>query len=282
MTIVAGFRCIDGLVLCADSQESRGKFTKREIPKIAWSPSEPIIGPPTGNHRLLIAGAGFGPLIDKCVAVMSKAAIDGNGLHSTTLEKIEESISELISNLWEIYPSDACPQVELIFALWTRDGRLDLYKATGPIVNRIGDAYETAGCADDLSTYICDRALNNPIGIREGIPLALYMLEHVKDRVKGCGGESHVFSISNNGSVDDTLLDSNLIVEMLNALDREALDLLLLASNLEVPDRKIDREIERFVANLKYQRKEQATKIKAIQNMIKTAKAVKAHPDDLL
>jgi 20S proteasome alpha/beta subunit len=35
MTIIAGFKCHEGLVLCADTQETVGNVSKRNVPKNA-------------------------------------------------------------------------------------------------------------------------------------------------------------------------------------------------------------------------------------------------------
>jgi hypothetical protein len=68
MTMIAGFRCQDGIVVCADTQETSGS-AKRNFPKLeftkgpTWSENQNEMI----NHGLALAlcGAGHGPFVDK-------------------------------------------------------------------------------------------------------------------------------------------------------------------------------------------------------------------------
>jgi 20S proteasome alpha/beta subunit len=40
VTIVAGFKTIDGIVLCADTQETIGGISKRNVPKLRFEPGD--------------------------------------------------------------------------------------------------------------------------------------------------------------------------------------------------------------------------------------------------
>ena len=67
VTIAAGFHCIEGIVLCADTQETVDNYIKRNVPKIAvrpqWTDDKSI-------PRVVFAGAGDGDLIDSLVGKM--------------------------------------------------------------------------------------------------------------------------------------------------------------------------------------------------------------------
>lgn len=68
MTIIAGFRCQDGIVVCADTQETSGP-AKRNVPKLVFSRGPTLSAGQDKmiNHDLALAmcGAGDGPFVDK-------------------------------------------------------------------------------------------------------------------------------------------------------------------------------------------------------------------------
>jgi hypothetical protein len=61
MTLIASVRCTDGIVLCADSQETVGVY------RVAVTKLEPK---KMGEYQVLIAGSGVGPLIDAFILRM--------------------------------------------------------------------------------------------------------------------------------------------------------------------------------------------------------------------
>src|SRR6266404_5629863 len=61
VTIIAGFKGYDGIVLCADTQETVQGF-KRKVPKLRVEPAK--VG---GDLAVAFCGAGHGPFIDKVV-----------------------------------------------------------------------------------------------------------------------------------------------------------------------------------------------------------------------
>src|SRR6476646_1110430 len=68
MTVAAGFVCKDGIVLCADSQESAGGY-KFPVEKVLTR-----IDPYT---EIAIAGSGYGPLVDMASQRIAKNLMGG-------------------------------------------------------------------------------------------------------------------------------------------------------------------------------------------------------------
>src|SRR5262245_23262059 len=69
VTIVGGFRCDEGIVLCADTQETI-QGTRTHTPKLRLEPRRDFYGNGgEGKDDLMVAfaGAGDGPFIDKLV-----------------------------------------------------------------------------------------------------------------------------------------------------------------------------------------------------------------------
>ena len=96
MTLVAGFNCYGGVVLCADTQETRGSF-KSVTPKLAVRPQGVV---QWEKASAIFAGAGSAPFIDKLIDEMWKAA-EASGPPS--LEAWTEAMSEAAFAVHEKY-----------------------------------------------------------------------------------------------------------------------------------------------------------------------------------
>lgn len=91
--MIAGFRCQDGIVICADTQETLGSV-KRNVSKLeftkgpTWSTEQNELI----NHDLAFAlcGAGHGPFVDK---IASRA---WNALRGVFLTSLHHKTSELL------------------------------------------------------------------------------------------------------------------------------------------------------------------------------------------
>jgi hypothetical protein len=138
MTIAAGFVCHDGIVLCADSQESYGDY-KWPVKKLAI--------PRTHIHPIMIAGSGFGPAIDTATQkILEKVAMSGAN-HEQVLRSIETILREIHKEDLPYYPIDSSHMEELAFELLiafrTADGG-GLYRSSGSLLKRV-DHFEIIG-----------------------------------------------------------------------------------------------------------------------------------------
>lgn len=128
MTIVAGFICKDGIVLCADSQETVGA-QKRSVPKLQYMPAT---GSPN-NLSAAFCGAGDGPLIDNLVGRLWAELKS-----KTTLAQAHGAVEEVLANSYQgfgqIFQPGYCPQAQLLIAV-SLGGDNALFEAIGPIVN---------------------------------------------------------------------------------------------------------------------------------------------------
>ena len=75
MTIIAGFKCDGGVVLCADTQETLS-ITKRNVEKLRVEPKYKSFSQHIAGIDLTVAfrGAGHGPFIDMLTSELGKAA----------------------------------------------------------------------------------------------------------------------------------------------------------------------------------------------------------------
>ncbi len=204
VTIAAGFKCRDGVVICADSQETAldGGY-KRKVVKIEIRPQAP---PEDAAAPVAIfTGAGDSVFIDEVVHEMWSAVERCGAKQINEIIGIMHDANRAYHDkIWRVYPclhsTRELPDCHLLFAVWAKDG-FELQEAHSMKFRSVKD-FATIGCGDSLAYYICDDAHRSISSIARASILALYMLEKVKNHVPDCGGDSHVAVLTHTGSAD--------------------------------------------------------------------------------
>jgi 20S proteasome alpha/beta subunit len=243
VTIIAGFKCYGGIVLCSDTQETlQGSPSKRNIPKLRF---ESVADP--GNNKDLAAafcGSGDGPFIDKLVENAWHQVQVATDIEAAS-DKIEKSIKDIYKEFGRIYQPGYCPSAELIYGI-KMHGESRLFSANGPVVNQ-KSAYQTAGAGYYMADFLAERMYKDYLGIYECVILSAYILFQAKEHVDGCGGESHIAVLREDAI--SGLVDYYRIEKITNALqfaDYEAGNLLLEAANLAHAPEQLKKRIQIF------------------------------------
>src|SRR5487761_187392 len=103
VTIIAGFKGYDGIVLCADTQETIAGF-KRKVPKLRVEP-----GKHGADLAVAFCGAGHGPFIDKVVNLAWRDVQTATSLDDACYE-IEKSIKATHREFGRIYQPGSLPE----------------------------------------------------------------------------------------------------------------------------------------------------------------------------
>lgn len=244
VTIAAGFVCPTGLVLCADTQETRGDIKVR-VPKL-------LIRPTSWNEdtdrKLVMAGSGDGALIDKLLDVSWGAALRAAPSIEAVAAAIETSILAQYARLIGCYHPGSMPYAELIFGIWVKGRGVAMYFADGPVMNPV-DRNECIGIGEVLARHIIDRMYAQDIPLELAEVLASYMLSHVKEYVDGCGGESMIAAIDLEGNI--RTLDAT--TEMCIATQARNTDsfIPLLTLRALVPEEEFEKALTSFCASLR-------------------------------
>lgn len=267
VTIAAGFVCRDGVVICADTQETYGNLLKISVPKITIRPGARVPGQP----RMVMAGAGDGPFIDK---LADEAWKNVTRAGVTELDAVADAIETAIKNTYEefgrIYQAGAMPTAELIYGVVGSTRLPSLFRASGPVVNSI-PTYASIGVGLYMADYIADR-MGHASMMDSGWAelLGIYLLQQAKDYIDGCGGESHVVTLHGNGTV--TRLDHAdvlLIGGHMKRLDQQTSAVLLSAPDLDLSDEEFRKRVEiftTFVEEMRQEHRRQKTEIDAIRS----------------
>lgn len=201
VTIVAGFKCYEGVVLCADTQETV-LHSKRHVPKLRFEPDhivnwgKALRGEDVTDLAAAFCGAGDGPFIDKLIDEAWKTAQKSTSLQEAG-ERIEASIKGLYREFGKIYQPGCCPQVDLIYGV-KMGGRTELFSAVGPVVNEKGEYY-SAGQGYYMADFLARRMYGDHLTIHQAVIVAAYTLFQAKEHVDGCGGDSQIAVLRDSG-----------------------------------------------------------------------------------
>lgn len=238
MTIIAGFRCDEGIVICADTQETLGS-AKRNVPKLRFEPCDQYTQDEDHHSNLAAAfcGAGSGPMIDKLIDGAWNAAKREKSLE-TACAAIETSIRDQYRDFGQIYQIGSCPEVQIIYGV-KMHSESRLFTAIGPIVNEKFE-YDSGGQGHYMADFLASKMHYRQMSIRQCVILASYILDQAKAHVDGCGGESLIAVLRNEGSCGKAW-DHRLakITEMLEIASDAADELLISVADLDESESKI-------------------------------------------
>lgn len=199
MTVCAGFKSSYGVVLCADSQETVGAM-KFDAPKLVIRPQ---IGTRKDKVRMLFAGAGHGPFIDRLVTEMWRAATRGPSMEmEDVVGRIEDANIEWHRKIWQVFAQKDRPTAHLLFAVYTPRRPVRLYRAIGPIINEVED-YAFVGYGEELGSFLAKNFRPAFEQIEGDVSASLFILENVKKYVDSCGGDTQIAALMLDGSIQE-------------------------------------------------------------------------------
>jgi 20S proteasome alpha/beta subunit len=187
MTIAAGFKINDGILLCADTRLTGG--IKLERSKLESFP----IGDDV-NVALAFAGDDFlmWNAIDDCRDKLLAKDAD-----VSSLPKIKQLVRDALRPLSQEYPQE---RMQLLVAV--RLGQDLNLLATSEARLKEVRVYECIGSGEALAHYILDTSFNRKVSLPQARMLAAHALLAAKDVDEPCGGHSEMLLLRSDGSVE--------------------------------------------------------------------------------
>jgi 20S proteasome alpha/beta subunit len=251
VTIVAGFKCVDGIVLCADTEETIGDVSKRHVPKLRLEPRNGS-SKPTPNLAVAFCGStNNGPFMDKIINLSWEAAVNTTSL-AKACTAIQESIENTYKHFGRIYQNGYLPDAELIYGV-KMQGTTKLFHALGPVVNE-KERYYTSGAGCHLADFLASRLYTDTLNTRQSIILAAYILFQAKEHVPGCGGDSHIAVLEDGGlhrMIDIGKIEG--VTHILRIADREIGKLIFTAADFNVPEDQFIKEATKLRSIIMHQ-----------------------------
>lgn len=240
MTIAAGFSCTDGIVLCADTQESYGE-DKAYIYKLVpfdWT-----------NWVGGIAGSGVGYLVDyasgKILEIMDKQK------PGTDPEKIRTSFEQLFDRLYtnefRKYPAPIeDKQVQMLIGVCDKSRSKTFLVSVDSTLVRLVPKERVIGTGELLKDLAHDFQIME-LPLSQGMWIALYLVWAAKQRFAAVGGESLVVGIHSSGVIRvERVWDIAQKEKLLNRIDK-CRNQLLITLDKDMPSHVVEARLK-FVA----------------------------------
>jgi 20S proteasome alpha/beta subunit len=197
MTIAAVFNCSDGVVVCADSEETIHDYAKRSTSRKVNVFEYPQIG-----IRVGLAGAGHSDWIRMFVEKLHPHLPSTPPPPSWTMmqKSIEDFTQDFFAKYLVPYAIDPNqrPQVDMVLAVNFLSSSI-LYKIVANAVTT-EPLFACVGAGQAAMQKIVDSLLKPSLTVRQCASLAIYVMSRVKQEVPGCGGNTNVLMIPQLGN----------------------------------------------------------------------------------
>jgi 20S proteasome alpha/beta subunit len=167
MTLIAGFKCADGYVICADSQETVGSYraTRQKLVSIA-----------VGRVRMAIAGSGDGDLIDTFVGRFSQK------YQQSEIAELDSAV-EVFKDELLAFAKEKDVEIReigetfrfLLSAYSEKDKKCRLWKTITGDPIEVTD-YAIVGVEDERYEYAARNFYRAGMPISQGVFLGLYLM----------------------------------------------------------------------------------------------------------
>lgn len=230
VTIAAGFKGAEGIVIGADSQETISGFIKLEQRKVHVALMHQ-------NRALAIAGAGTSDYIEAAVE-----KIMGNFPHTDILSEAQEVLEEILIGFfdkhlarWSSFGEHDRPSVELLIGLSLKH-QCGLFHYTGTVLNAVEKKAIGAGIL--LANELIRENYRDHHECKKLAKTAAYILWKVKKNVDTCGGFTDLVLMKENGMVAsiDSSTTEKLEKEFVRMEEESASRLLMEIQSQNLPD----------------------------------------------
>jgi 20S proteasome alpha/beta subunit len=193
VTIAAGFVANDGIVLCADTQQTISGYIKTYDGKVHLYVSRGY------EVTMAVAGAGTSDYIDT-----ARSAITRDFTDHKTLPEIENYLRQELLKFfdehlarWAYFPERERPTVELLIGVTGKKIPPTLFHFAGTAF--APTSHKAIGDGVLLANELINQSCFGNYTVNELGSLAIYILSKVKRGVEGCGGTTHVVGLRKGG-----------------------------------------------------------------------------------
>lgn len=228
MTVAASIMCEDGMILCADTEETISEDKKGNASKISlvtrpfrttrgvqifsmikdserkgpWlTRSDWVIG---------IAGAGHSDWVSAFIQGMQDAVLIEMFNRQIDLDKLEKLLNKHTQDFFRRYVKSYAdnpqnrPQAHMLVVVQpSAKFEREAFRINDNVVLRSElNSYLAVGTGAPAFQHLADNLLRGSFSTRQAAAIAVYILKRVKSEVPGCGGNSHILMISKNGTIE--------------------------------------------------------------------------------
>lgn len=258
MTIAAGFRFADGLLLCADTQITSPSYMKLNDPKIVA-----IDFVSNGGSKAAFALTGTMAYCRMAVEHCRRKLAERAPNQMSSLEMmvaIEEALEGFCQD--HLYKHPAFErgeiQVQMLVGMWSHlDNTLTLLATVENAVTVVRD-YECLGAGQYLAHYLIPTLFrHDSMAQKDAANIALHVLKETKEHVDTCGGGSQLIVLRNDGNFSSVGYSSLRGGEMMSAAYKDAVRrLLVVCGDLATTDEQLQEEFDTAELTMRAARKQ--------------------------
>jgi len=193
VTIAAGFCCQDGIVLCADTQETIPGYLKSSTQKLFRYELDHLTASFTGSGDSILIDMEVQEIVE---AFALKKVSDWHQAKNEIKSVLAEIFKKRISP-YAAFKEEPRPNAQLLIALQFDDSAL-LFRTTGTFVKYVTGA-ECVGVGDILFYALRDRLYHETYTLAQTSRLAIHILNRVKQNTDGCGGNTDMLLLRSTG-----------------------------------------------------------------------------------
>jgi proteasome alpha subunit len=217
LTLAAGIRCRDGVVLFADTEITLAN-TKTNRHKIF------LASHPSGSSSAAIAGAGDYDFIKKAIQLTEPTL---SAESPPSLRDIASAFEDAVGELYtdHVWPNKLNPEgIELMIAAWTKDDGYGLFKTHDTALIRV-DHFEAIGTGEEIGEYLLKKMYREDMSVDLAMAVAVYILSEAKRSGRYVGGQSEIVILMDDGEMlytaEDQLTEYEATIQRLASLQSE-------------------------------------------------------------
>lgn len=238
MTYIAAFHCRDGIVMCADTQETVGEY-KNYVEKIEA----------TEGYPLAVAGAGAGELID---ALTDEVKTQFIASKPATIAAAKDAVSAALNKVYEEdLPVLVLPKQHrtsrLLLAFKPNNDDFCIVTTQGRRLLNKNLERGIIGYSNDYNNELLKRLHRPSLPMSQAVALAVYLVSQSKKFDRDVGGETSIAVITSTGAY----IDEKAWIEVLEKRADEILPLIdklfLACTDIGLSKTEYEGELSSFV-----------------------------------
>ncbi len=243
VTVAAGFRFAEGVLICADSEMTHGAELKTRGTKIF-----PYSFKAYGN-RAVFTFSGDVLLSKQCIQKIARALASASS--KTSLSAMHDTLAKQVYDFHQKYifkhPNfqyGTGPTVNLIAGMWSADGgQLGLFESSEHAVIEVSDqdAMAITGTGGNFATYVARPLIPHSLmKLTDLITVAVYALKEAKDNVPGCGQGSELITLTKDGEIGNKgWLHSSQVESFADSFGMGVRHLFIETCDLDTPEEQV-------------------------------------------
>lgn len=237
LTLVASFRCVNGIVMCADAEENCGSV-RRSVLKLDPKPM--------GNFTVVIGGSGPGDLIDAFIIRLTER------LAGDAAESLADFRAITESELAGFYAADVAtyPDEEkrikcIVTAYAKKSGTFHSWVTKHTVLSPVS-TYELAGIEDALYDNVVKRFFRADMTLAQGALCGCYLFAVAKETSTYIRGDTSLVIITGDGVFSESSQYVRMIDDRLKDYERGVNQIFLSCADTSVSPARLERELQGF------------------------------------